>query len=96
MLPRCPKTERPAMNPTRAPHAKEWKEYFALGYRLTLLEVHKLYISCRKPENRLRLRFQRICYGPYADNLRHCCTALKDISASASLMEEFAEYELSC
>jgi O-acetyl-ADP-ribose deacetylase (regulator of RNase III) len=65
------KTERPAMNPSRAITLKIWKEYFALGYRLTLLEVHKLLYFLQEAGESLRLRFQKDRYGPYADNLRH-------------------------
>lgn len=63
--------ERPRMNPSRAITLKIWKEYFALGYRLTLLEVHKLLYFLQEAGEALRLRFQKDRYGPYADNLRH-------------------------
>ena len=65
------KTARPEMNPSRAITLKIWKEYFALGYRLTLLEVHKLLYFLQEAGESLRLRFQKDRYGPYADNLRH-------------------------
>jgi O-acetyl-ADP-ribose deacetylase (regulator of RNase III) len=65
------RTERPDMNPSRAITLKIWKEYFALGYRLTLLEVHKLLYFLQEAGEGLRLRFQKDRYGPYADNLRH-------------------------
>jgi O-acetyl-ADP-ribose deacetylase (regulator of RNase III) len=65
------KTERPEMNPSRAITLKILKEYFALGYRLTLLEVHKLLYFLQESGESLRLRFQKDRYGPYADNLRH-------------------------
>lgn len=65
------KTERPAMNPSRAITLKILKEYFALGYRLTLLEVHKLLYLLQEAGESLRLRFQKDRYGPYADNVRH-------------------------
>lgn len=65
------KTERPEMNASRAITLKIWKEYFALGYRLTLLEVHKLLYFLQEAGESLRLRFQKDRYGPYADNLRH-------------------------
>ena len=35
-------TERPAMNASRAIFLKIWQQYFALGYELSLLEIHKL------------------------------------------------------
>lgn len=65
------RTERPEMNPSRAITLQIWKEYFALGYRLTLLEVHKLLYFLQESGESLRLRFQKDRYGPYADNLRH-------------------------
>ncbi|HYI96995.1 MAG TPA: macro domain-containing protein [Bryobacteraceae bacterium] len=64
-------TKRPEMNPSRAITLKIWTEYFALGYRLTLLEVHKLLYFLQEAGESLRLRFQKDRYGPYADNLRH-------------------------
>jgi hypothetical protein len=65
------KTERPAMNPSRAIVLKIWERYFALGYQLTLLEVHKLLYFLQEAGEPLRLRFEKQTYGPYADNLRH-------------------------
>ncbi len=64
-------TERPAMNPSRAIVLKIWHQYFALGYQLTLLEVHKLLYFLQEAGEQLRLRFAKDTYGPYADNLRH-------------------------
>jgi O-acetyl-ADP-ribose deacetylase (regulator of RNase III) len=65
------KTERPAMNPSRAIVLKICERYFALGYQLTLLEVHKLLYFLQEAGEPLRLRFEKQTYGPYADNLRH-------------------------
>lgn len=64
-------TPRPAMNPSRAIVLKIWQQYFALGYQLTLLEVHKLLYFLQEAGEPLRLRFTKETYGPYADNLRH-------------------------
>ena len=64
-------TARPAMNPSRAIVLKIWQQYFALGYQLTLLEVHKLLYFLQEAGEPLRLRFAKGPYGPYADNLRH-------------------------
>lgn len=64
-------TERPNMNPSRAITLKAWEQYFALGYQLTLLEVHKILYFLQEAGQPLRLRFQKDRYGPYADNLRH-------------------------
>jgi O-acetyl-ADP-ribose deacetylase (regulator of RNase III) len=65
------RTERPEMNPSRAIVIKIWQQYFALGYQLTLLEVHKLLYFLQEAGEPLRLRFAKETYGPYADNLRH-------------------------
>jgi O-acetyl-ADP-ribose deacetylase (regulator of RNase III) len=65
------RTERPAMNPSRAIVLRIWQQYFALGYQLTLLEVHKLLYFLQEAGEPLRLRFAKDTYGPYADNLRH-------------------------
>ncbi|HXB59375.1 MAG TPA: macro domain-containing protein [Candidatus Acidoferrales bacterium] len=65
------KTERPEMNISRAIVLKIWRQYFALGYQLTLLEVHKLLYFLQEAGENLRLRFEKGTYGPYADNLRH-------------------------
>jgi O-acetyl-ADP-ribose deacetylase (regulator of RNase III) len=64
-------TPRPAMNPSRAITLKIWQQYFALGYQLTLLEIHKLLYFLQEAGEPLRLRFAKDTYGPYADNLRH-------------------------
>jgi O-acetyl-ADP-ribose deacetylase (regulator of RNase III) len=64
-------TPRPAMNPSRAIVLKIWEQYFALGYQLTLLEIHKLLYFLQVAGEPLRLRFAKETYGPYADNLRH-------------------------
>jgi O-acetyl-ADP-ribose deacetylase (regulator of RNase III) len=65
------KTARPEMNPSRAIVLRIWRDYFALGYQLTLLEVHKLLYFLQESGEPLRLRFAKNRYGPYADNLRH-------------------------
>ena len=59
------------MNPSRAIVIKIWRQYFALGYQLTLLEIHKLLYFLQEAGEPLRLRFAKETYGPYADNLRH-------------------------
>ena len=38
---------------------------------VTLLEVHKLLYFMQESGERLRLRYQKASYGPYAENLRH-------------------------
>ena len=64
-------TECPKMNSSRAICLKIWHQYFALGYQLTLLEVHKLLYFLQEAGQPLRLRFEKGRFGPYADNLRH-------------------------
>jgi hypothetical protein len=65
------KTERPAMNASRAIVVKIWGQYLILGYQLTLLEIHKLLYFLQEGGEALQLRFEKGTYGPYADNLRH-------------------------
>jgi hypothetical protein len=65
------RTERPAMNPSRAIVLKICRQYLTLGYQLTLLEIHKLLYFLQEAGEPLRLRFAKDTYGPYADNLRH-------------------------
>lgn len=65
------RTEPPEMNPSRAIVLRIWQQYFALGYQLTLLEIHKLLYFLQEAGEPLRLRFAKETYGPYADNLRH-------------------------
>ena len=38
---------------------------------VTLLEVHKLLYFMQESGERLRLKYQKAFYGPYAENLRH-------------------------
>ncbi len=38
---------------------------------VTLLEVHKLMYFMQEAGERLRLKYQKAAYGPYAENLRH-------------------------
>ena len=38
---------------------------------ITLLELHKLLYFMQESGERLRLRYQKASYGPYAENLRH-------------------------
>jgi O-acetyl-ADP-ribose deacetylase (regulator of RNase III) len=65
------RTERPAMNASRAIVLKICRQYPALDYQLTLLEIHKLLYFLQEAGEPLRLRFAKETYGPYADNLRH-------------------------
>ncbi len=65
------RTKRPAMTFARAGVLNVLNRYTVLGYQLTLLEVHKLLYFLQEAGERLRLRFTKETYGPYADNLRH-------------------------
>lgn len=65
------KTARLEINPSRAIVLKIWKQYLALGYQLTLIEIHKLLYFLQEAGEPLHLRFAKSTYGPYADNLRH-------------------------
>ncbi len=65
------RTKRPAMTFSRASVLSVLSRYTVLGYQLTLLEVHKLLYFLQEAGERLRLRFTKETYGPYADNLRH-------------------------
>lgn len=44
---------------------------------LTLLEVHKLMYFMQEAGEKLRLRFVKALYGPYAENLRHVLQAVE-------------------
>lgn len=65
------RTQRPEMSQVRAIVLRILNQYCALGYELTLLEVHKLLYFLQESGESLRLRFKKEYYGPYADNLRH-------------------------
>jgi len=63
------RTERPNMTPARALFLKLMEQYLVPAYRLTLLEIHKLAYFLQEAGERLRLRYGKGHYGPYADNL---------------------------
>jgi O-acetyl-ADP-ribose deacetylase (regulator of RNase III) len=65
------RTKRPAMTFSRANVLRVLSRYNVLGYQPTLLEAHKLLYFLQVAGERLRLRFTKETYGPYADNLRH-------------------------
>lgn len=65
------RTERPAMNRSRAMMLQLLQRYRVLGYELTLLEVHKLLYFLQESGEPLQLQFRKSFYGPYADNIRH-------------------------
>lgn len=63
------RTERPNMTPGRALIIRLMKEYAALGYSRTLLEIQKLAYFLQEAGEPLRLRYEAGLYGPYAANL---------------------------
>ncbi|MBM3735083.1 MAG: macro domain-containing protein [Acidobacteria bacterium] len=63
------RTASPRMTPARALVVKAMEQYQQLGYRLTLLEIHKLAYFLQEAGEPLRLRYEAGPYGPYADNL---------------------------
>ena len=66
-------TESPEMNASRAALIVAVDAY--LGGRktgtITLLELHKLMYFLQAAGEPLKLRYEKLHYGPYADNLRH-------------------------
>ena len=44
---------------------------------ITLLEVHKLMYFMQEAGEPLRLKYQKVPYGPYAENLRHVLHAIE-------------------
>jgi hypothetical protein len=47
------------------------EQYAIPGYRLSLLEIQKLAYFLQSAGERLRLKFAKHKYGPYAENLNH-------------------------
>ncbi len=66
-------TDVPAMTPGRATLVRLMDTYLrgCLDPFVTLLEVHKLMYFMQKAGEKLRLRYAKGPYGPYAENLRH-------------------------
>ncbi len=66
-------TDIPAMTAGRAALVGLTYRYFQglLDPFVTLLEVHKLMYFMQESGERLRLKYKKATYGPYADNLRH-------------------------
>ena len=66
-------TDAPEMNASRAALIMVVDDY--LGGRktgtITLLELHKLMYFLQVAGEPLKLRYEKLHYGPYADNLRH-------------------------
>ncbi len=62
-------TIRPKLTVARALFIKLMKQYHELDYRLTLLEIQKLAFFLQESGEKLRLRYVKEKYGPYAHNL---------------------------
>ena len=71
-------TPPPKMTPGRAALIGLMDRYIRilLDPFVTLLEVHKLLYFMQVAGERLRLRYQKAPYGPYAENLRHVLQAV--------------------
>ena len=67
------RTERPRMTIGRAAVLGLMNRYQVPGYDylMSLLEVQKLAYFLQETGERLRLKYAKHLYGPYADNLRH-------------------------
>lgn len=65
------RTDRPLMTLSRANVLQVLSRYYVLGYQLTLIEIQKMLYFLQIGGEKLRLRFEKGRYGPYADNLRH-------------------------
>jgi len=64
-------TSRPRMTPGRAGLLGVLGDYAVPGYRLALLEIHKLAYFLQTAGEPLRLNFGKDRYGPYAENLNY-------------------------
>ncbi len=70
-------TQKPKMTPGRAALIILLKNYKAVGYEITMLEIQKLMYFLQVAGEKLRLRYRRAKYGPYADNLHHVLQAIE-------------------
>jgi O-acetyl-ADP-ribose deacetylase (regulator of RNase III) len=64
-------TKRPAMTRAKALFVLLFSRYHEPGYRLTKLEAQKLAYFLQVAGEKLRLKFVKHHFGPYADNLNH-------------------------
>jgi O-acetyl-ADP-ribose deacetylase (regulator of RNase III) len=71
--------EAPAMTPGRADLVVLMYRYLAglLDPFVSLLELHKLMYFMQEAGQSLKLRFAKVPYGPYAENLRHVLHAVE-------------------
>lgn len=64
-------TSKPEMTRGRALLIRLLDIYRSQGYRHTLLEIQKLMYFLQEAGEKLRLKFNKHNYGPYAENLHH-------------------------
>ena len=64
-------TSKPRMTRGRALLVKLLDIYRSQGYRHNLLEIQKLMYFLQEAGEKLRLKFKKYNYGPYAENLHH-------------------------
>lgn len=64
-------TSKPKMTRGRALLIKLLDIYRSQGYRHNLLEIQKLMYFLQEAGEKLRLKFKKYNYGPYAENLHH-------------------------
>ncbi|MBW1802209.1 MAG: macro domain-containing protein [Deltaproteobacteria bacterium] len=64
-------TSKPEMTRGRALLIRLLDIYRSQGYRHTLLEIQKLMYFLQEAGEKLRLKFKKYNYGPYAENLHH-------------------------
>ncbi|HUB05844.1 MAG TPA: macro domain-containing protein [Myxococcales bacterium] len=82
-----PSGRAPAMTEGRAILIRLIDRYLAglMDPFVTLLEVHKLLYFAQEGGQRLRLRYAKGPYGPYAENLRHVLSAIEGYFLSGYL-----------
>lgn len=71
------RTKKPHLTIARALFIRLMRQYSALEYRLTLLEILKLAYFLQEAGQPLRLNYQAGLYGPYAPNLNKVLEALE-------------------
>lgn len=69
----------PKMTPGRAVLVGLFEKYLTalMDPAISLLEVHKLMYFVQEAGERLRLKYVKAPYGPYAENLRHVLSAIE-------------------
>lgn len=71
------RTKRPRLTVARALFIRLMRQYAAMEYRLTLLEIQKLAYFLQEAGQPLRLSYQAGLYGPYAPNLNKVLETLE-------------------